>query len=63
VAIQGQLALGREMARALDRVMAIPARKVSWEATPVAEVAAQVPPDQASSVLRRAYANAASSPP
>src|SRR3984893_6990027 len=41
--------------------MAIPARKVFYEAVPVAEVAAQVLPDQASSVLLRT--NAASIPP
>ena len=44
-----------------DRALEIPARKVFWEATPAAEVAAPVPPVQASSVLRRA--NAASIPP
>jgi hypothetical protein len=33
--------------------MAIPARKVFWEAAPVVEVAAQVLRDRASSVLRR----------
>jgi hypothetical protein len=40
----------------MDRAMAIPAQKVFWEATPVAEVAARVPRGQASSLLRRAYA-------
>ena len=60
-AIQDQLGLDREKERARDRETVTPARKVFWEATPAAEVAAQVPPDQASSVLRRA--NAASIPP
>jgi hypothetical protein len=55
-AIQDQLGLAREKERGPDRAMAIPARKVFLEATPVVEVAAQVLPDQASSVLRRAYA-------
>jgi hypothetical protein len=36
--------------------MEIPARKVFWEATPVAEVAVPVPQGRASSVLRRADA-------
>jgi len=56
VAIQDQLGLAREKERVPDRAMATPARKVFWEATPVAVVAAQVLPDQASSILRRAYA-------
>ena len=36
--------------------MAVPARKVFWEAVPVVEVAAQVLRDRASSVLRRVNA-------
>ena len=60
-AIQDQLGLGREKERVRDRATATPARKVFSEAAPVAEVVAQVLPDQASSVLRRA--NAASIPP
>ena len=47
--------------RGLGRATAILARKVFWEAVPVAEVAAPVLPDQASSVLLRA--DAASIPP
>jgi hypothetical protein len=61
VALRDQSGLAREKVLGRDRAMAIPARKVFWEATPVAEAAAQVPPDQASSVLRRA--SAASIPP
>jgi hypothetical protein len=61
VATQDQSALAPEKEGGPDRAMAIPARKVFWEATPVAEVAVQVLPDQASSVLRRA--KAASIPP
>ena len=56
VAIPGQLALAPEREHESDRAMATPARKVFWVATPVAEVAAQVLLDQASSVLRRASA-------
>ena len=56
VVIQVQLGLAREKERDPDRAMAIPARKVFWEATPVVEAAAQVLPGRASSVLRRAYA-------
>src|ERR1700693_5953862 len=40
----------------MDRAMAIPARKVFWEAVPVVEVAAQVLRGQASSVQRRVNA-------
>ena len=47
---------GPAQVRGADRAMEIPARKVFWEATPAAEVAAPVPPVQASSVLRRANA-------
>jgi len=54
VAIPGQLVLAPEKERVPDRGMATLARKVFWGATPVAEVAAQVLLDQASSVLRRA---------
>jgi hypothetical protein len=60
-AIPDQLGLDREKERAQDQAMAILARKVFWEATPVAEVVEQVLPDQASLVLRRA--NGASIPP
>jgi hypothetical protein len=55
-ALPDQWALALEKERGLDRAMAIPARKVFWEAVPVAEVAAQVLRDQASSVLRRVNA-------
>jgi hypothetical protein len=61
VAIPDQLAQAREKERVQDRAMAILARTVFWDATPVAEVAEQVLPDQASLVLWRA--NGASIPP
>jgi hypothetical protein len=59
-ALQGQLDPVQEN-QGLGLATAIPARKVFWEAAPAAEVAAQVPRDQASLVLRRA--NAALIPP
>jgi hypothetical protein len=52
-ALPDPLALAREKEGGPDRVMAIRAQKVFWEAVPVAEVAAPVLRDQASSVLRR----------
>jgi hypothetical protein len=61
VAIPDQLGLDREKERVQDRATAIPALKVFWEATPVAEVVEQVLPDQASLVLWRA--NGTSIPP